>query len=192
MGAQTVRVFVAPFVDSDLRQYLMQEVADQRIDHLPSLLFAGTGTERRLATVADPSPDFVGRIERTWFDDAEIRWTGGWGTHLLTREGRPFLAVCARVRWRDDQVFAAVWARLPGTPVAVEDAETWEGTLDALPRWLLPLFPALGESAKQTSSSSFRASRASPTRVKRTARWRGEAIVGTGPPLGWFIQPPRR
>ncbi len=143
----TVRVASVPFDDSDLRARLTREIAAQGAIHLPGVLFAGTGTERRIATVLDPRPDLTGRIERAWLADPSVRWTGAWGTQLLERGGRPLLAAFVRVRWPDERGFAAVWARLPGVAPAAEDAETWEGPLDALPKWLHPLFPALAEGA---------------------------------------------
>jgi hypothetical protein len=150
-----VKLARAPVPEGDPRVWLVEEVLKQGATALPCVLTSVQGSERLVAFPEDPdrltglgavpSQDTtdLGSVESAMFRELALTWVGAWGTAVLDRDGHPALVTFVRIRRQDDDVFVAVWPRIPGMAPVAELAEQYEGALADAPRWLKPLFPPL-------------------------------------------------
>ena len=140
MPPHPVPVAEGPLPTGDPRDWLSEAVLSHVQGPPPTQIIAARGGQQLV--VVDPEPDaaWMASVDAALLAEG-AEWVGGYGSALLKRDGGRLLTSFARVRWPDGQVWLRLWLRLPGVPLAAEDAETHTGTVDTLPPWLRRLFP---------------------------------------------------
>lgn len=134
-----VPVAEGPLPQGDPRSWLTEAVLSSSTPPPTRVIAAQDGA--RLVAV-DPEPDaaWIASVDEALLARG-ADWVGGYGTAVMKRDGGRLLTSFARIQWPDGTVWLRTWLRLPGLPLAEEDAQTYAGPRDGVPAWLERLFP---------------------------------------------------